>query len=309
MDAMSRVPVSTSRTQDVYERLRAELLNGHSEPAARLKINDLCRAHGVSLSAVREALSRLTSEGLVIAEPQRGFSVAPVSASELTDLTKVRTEIECLCLERAIAVGDVDWEAQIVAAFHHLSRTPERDVGDPERMSDARSAAHAAFHEALASGGDSPWLLRLRQTLYVQSERYRRLSVSFKGIARDLNREHQDIMEATLARDAKRARRLMTKHLEFTMRTLLSQAHLAVPALAPGRRAPLPAIPPKSKVRTQPALEAQNGGGRARSLGRAGIGRKRPAGHGAPPARELSGYEPASTAAGNSPKWKGRWGA
>jgi DNA-binding GntR family transcriptional regulator len=286
MDAMPRTfPVSSSRTQDVYERLRTELLNGRAEPATRLKINDLCRAHGVSLSAVREALSRLTSEGLVIAEPQRGFSVAPVSASELTDLTQVRTQIECLCLGRAIAVGDVDWEAQVVAAFHHLSRTPERDAKDPERMSDARSAAHAAFHDALASGCDSPWLLRLREMLYVQSERYRRLSVSFKGIARDLNREHQDIMEATLARDDKRARRLMTKHLELTMKMLLSQAHLAAPVSAPDRQVPLSDLLAKSRAPSQPAAKVRGSGergGPARSAVRAGVRQERPAGHGMP---------------------------
>ncbi len=286
MDAMPRtVPVSSSRTQDVYERLRAELLNRRSEPGARLKINDLCRAHGVSLSAVREALSRLTSEGLVIAEPQRGFSVAPVSANELIDLTQVRTQIECLCLERAIAVGDVDWEAQVIAAFHYLSRTPERDADDPECMSDARSAAHAAFHDALASGCDSPWLLRLRETLYVQSERYRRLSVSSKGIARDLNREHQEIMEATLARDAKRARRLMTKHLDLTKRILLSQAHLAIPALVPDRQAPLPDLLAKGRERAQPAPKAQSSGDRgglARPPGRRGAQRNRPARQGMP---------------------------
>lgn len=286
MDAMPRtVPVSSSRTQDVYERLRTELLNGRAEPAARLKINDLCRAHGVSLSAIREALSRLTSEGLVIAEPQRGFSVAPVSASELTDLTQVRTQIECLCLGRAIAVGDVDWEAQVVAAFHQLSRTPERDANDPERMSDARSAAHAAFHDALASGCDSPWLLRLRGTLYVQSERYRRLSVSFKGIARDLNREHQDIMEATLARDDKRARRLMTKHLELTTRMLLSQVHLAAPISAPDRQVPLSDLLAKGRTRSQPAAKVQGSderGGPARSTEREGAQREPPAGHGMP---------------------------
>ena len=268
------VPASTSRTQDVYERMRAELLSGSSAPATRLKINDLCRAHGVSLSAVREALSRLTSEGLVIAEPQRGFSVAAVSANELADLTRVRAQIECLCLERAIAVGDVDWEAQVVAAFHHLSRTPERDADDPGRMSDARSAAHAAFHDALARGCDSPWLLRLRETLYVQSERYRRLSISSNGVARDLNREHQDIMEAVLAREARRARRLMTKHLELTMSTLLSQAHLAAP---PGRPAPLPASRARSKVPAQPALEAQGQGGPACLPGQAGVRQRRPA--------------------------------
>lgn len=281
--AMPRtVPVSTSRTQDVYERLRAELLNGSPEPAARLKINNLCRAHGVSLSAVREALSRLTSDGLVIAEPQRGFSVAAVSADELIDLTRVRTQIECLCLERAIAVGNVDWEAQVIAAFHHLSRTPERDAGDPGHMSDARSAAHAAFHDALARGCDSPWLLRLRETLYVQSERYRRLSVSSQGTVRDLNREHQDIMEAILARDAKRSRRLMTKHLELTMKLLLSQAHLPSPVRPLDRRLPLSALLPKSRMPTQPIQEAQGRDGPARSPRHPDARRKRLAVPGTP---------------------------
>ena len=229
------VPLTSSRTQDVYEHLRAELLNGRSEPAARLKINELCRSLGVSLSAVREALSRLTSEGLVVSEPQRGFRVAPVSASELTDLTQVRVHIECLCIERAIAAGNLEWEAMLLAAFHRLSRIPERDAANPDRMSDEWSAAHMAFHAALVSACSSPWLLKLRETLYVQSERYRRLSVSFDGIPRDLNREHQEIMEAALARNKKLAGTRMARHLQLTAESLLAQPRLAPPQAGPAR--------------------------------------------------------------------------
>lgn len=222
---MSRIAsVSSSLTQDAYQRLRADLLACRLQPGMRLKINELCRTLSVSLSAVREALSRLTSEGLVVAEPQRGFRVAPISAEELRDLTGVRAQIEGLCLERAIAAGDVGWEAQLVAAFHRLSRTQERDPGDPQRMDEAWSAAHAAFHEALVGACDSPWLLRLRAILYAQSERYRRLSVPLAKITRDLNREHQDIMEAALARDAVLAGTLMTQHIELTTRVLLEQS-------------------------------------------------------------------------------------
>ena len=204
---MSRpAPASSSLTQDVYERLRADLLACRLRPGVRLKIGELCKALQVSLSAVREALSRLTSEGLVIAEPQRGFRAAPISAEELRDLTAVRAQIEGLCLDRAIAAGDVAWEAQLVAAFHRLSRTPEREPDDAQRMSEAWSTAHAAYHEALVGACDSPWLLRLRGLLYAQSERYRRLSVPLAEIERDLNREHQAIMTAALDRDAPRAR-------------------------------------------------------------------------------------------------------
>lgn len=231
---MSRAaPTSSSLTQDAYERLRADLLACRLQPGARLRINELCQALSVSLSAVREALSRLTSEGLVVAEPQRGFHVASISVEELRDLTGVRTHIEGLCLERAIAVGDVGCEAQLVAAFHRLSHTSEREPNDPQRMSEAWSAAHAAFHEALVGACDSPWLLRLRETLYAQSERYRRLSVPLAGIARDLNLEHRGIMDAVLAREAVRAKALMAQHLDLTTRVLLEQSWPAgVPAAA-----------------------------------------------------------------------------
>ncbi len=241
---MSRVaPSSSSLTQDAYERLRADLLACRLPPGARLRINELCRTLSVSLSAVREALSRLTSEGLVVAEPQRGFRVAPISAEELRDLTGVRVQIEGLCLDRAIAAGDVGWESQLVAAFHRLSRTPEREPTDPDRMSEAWSTAHAAYHEALVGACDSPWLLRLRGTLYAQSERYRRLSVPLAGgVARDLDREHQDIMEAALARDAGRAKALMAQHLELTTRVLLEQAWLADTPPGPARRGARPAV-------------------------------------------------------------------
>ena len=209
-------------------------------PGTRLKISDLCQALSVSLSAVREALSRLTSEGLVVAEPQRGFRVAPISAEELRDLTQVRVQIEGLCLERAIAAGDVGWESHLVAVFHRLSRTPEREPGDPQRMNEAWSTAHAAFHEALAGACDSPWLLRLRATLYAQSERYRRLSVPLAEAARDLDREHRDIMDAAFARDVAGAKAAMARHLERTTRVLLAQSWAAdiTPSPAPHRTRP-----------------------------------------------------------------------
>ena len=212
------------------------LLAARLQPGTRLKINDLCEAFSVSLNAVREALSRLTSEGLVVAEPQRGFRVAPISVEELRDLTGVRIQIEGLCLDRAVAVGDVSWESQLVAAFHRLSRTPEREPDDPERMNEAWSAAHAAYHRALVGACDSPWLLRIRETLYAQSERYRRLSVPLAEITRTLNREHQDIMEAALARDAERAKSLMVQHLELTTRVLLEQPWLTAAPPGPVQR-------------------------------------------------------------------------
>jgi len=212
---------SQNLTQGAYEALRADLLACRIAPGSRLKIQDLCAQHAVSLGAIREALSRLTSEGLVVAEPQRGFRVAPISRADLEDLTMVRIEVESLCLTRAIAVGTVDWESRLVAAFHRLSRTPERVASDPARSADEWAEAHAGFHAALVDGADSPWLLRLQAQLYAQSERYRRLSIPLGASDRDVDGEHRAIMDAVLARNAERALGLMRRHISATTSILL----------------------------------------------------------------------------------------
>lgn len=227
---MRRGASELSLTQLVYERLRADILACRLAPGTKLKINDLCAQLPASLGAVREALSRLTSEGLVIAEPQRGFGVAPISQAELEDLTQVRSEIEGLCLRRAALAGDIAWESHLVAAFHQLSRLPERDPDDPARQSDAWCEAHGAFHAALVAACDSPWLLRLRAILYAQSERYRRLSVLLSQSPRNLVREHREIMEAMLERDGERAAALMVAHLQATTRILVGSGSMP-PAL------------------------------------------------------------------------------
>ncbi len=211
-----------NRTQGAYEALRADLLSCRILPGSRLKIQELCTRFSVSLGAIREALSRLTSEGLVVAEPQRGFRAAPISAADLRDLTLARIEIETLCLRRAISTGSVDWEAGLVAASHRLSRTPERVPNDPARSNDDWAEAHAAFHRALVGGCDSPWLLRLRAQLYDQSERYRRLSIPLSGTTRNVQDEHQNIVQAALDRDAEKATKLLAAHLEATSKILLS---------------------------------------------------------------------------------------
>jgi DNA-binding GntR family transcriptional regulator len=218
---MNKEP-SGNMTQGAYESLRADLLACRILPGKRLKIQELCTQFSVSLGAIREALSRLTSEGLVVAEPQRGFRAAPISAADLADLTMVRVEIETLCLERAIAYGDVGWEACLVAAAHRLSRTPERDLNDPARTNEDWAEAHSAFHLALVDGCGSPWLLHLHALLYAQSERYRRLSVPFAAKGRNVDKEHQAIVTATLARDAENATRLLAAHLEATAHILLN---------------------------------------------------------------------------------------
>ncbi|HEV2573241.1 FCD domain-containing protein [Methylocella sp. CPCC 101449] len=206
----------TNLTKGAYATLRADLLACRLRPNEKLNIAALSAQLGVSLGAVREALSRLTSDGLVTAETNRGFRVAGVSEADLLDLTSTRIELETACLRRAIRAGGVDWEAQVVAAHHRLSRTPERIADDLERVSEDWAAAHKDFHGALIAACESPWRMRLRDFLFDQTERYRRLSVLAPRQERDLPAEHRALMEATLDRAEENAVALLTAHLDAT---------------------------------------------------------------------------------------------
>jgi DNA-binding GntR family transcriptional regulator len=213
-----------SLTQRAYDQLRDDLLNCRFEPGEPLRIGELCKRLEASQGAVREALSRLTSECLVQARPQRGFRVTPISAEDLRDLTAARIEIEELCLRHAIAAGDVRWEARIIAAFHQLSRTPLLEPGVGQRRFDRRFVAlHHSFFDDLVSSCDSVWLGRVRQMLQVQELRYHGRSPPPTPAERDLIGELREVMEAAISRDADRACQLLALHMRRSADVLIAQ--------------------------------------------------------------------------------------
>ena len=213
---MARERRGRSLAEDVYDALRAEILFGRRLPASRVQLNEIAEDHGVSLSVVREAVTRLASEELVEATPQRGFRVRPLSVEHLRDLTWVRVQLESLALRESIAKGDVSWEANLVAAHHRLAVTPtyfEDGTGNLEWLT-----AHGGFHAALAAAAGSPILERLRRQLYDAAELYRMWSSNLPQhpTREHVDDEHRAIFDAALARDADRAVNLMTRHLETT---------------------------------------------------------------------------------------------
>src|ERR1700744_1804827 len=115
---------SVTRTEQVYDILRGELLNGALHPSQKLKMVELTVRFGVSQSVIREALTRLTEQGLLIATPQRGFRVRDLSIEDIAELTETRVEIESLAMRLAVERGDMQWETGILAAHHRLDPTP-----------------------------------------------------------------------------------------------------------------------------------------------------------------------------------------
>jgi len=241
-DGRADASVSTSLTQGAYEALRSFVLSGGITPGGKIKIREVGDRFQFSQGAIREALSRLTSEGFVTAEPQKGFRVCGISAAELKDLTNARLQIESMCLRRSIELGDVSWETELLAAYYELARTPERaGDGDEPRMRDAWSQLHRVFHERLVAASDSPVMLRLRYQLYMQAERYSRISVPMQTSRRDTNSEHLEILEASIGRDIKRATECLSDHLSLTTKILLDslklEEHRGAMLPSPARRA------------------------------------------------------------------------
>lgn len=219
MDITTEATSNKSLTTQAFELLRSDILVGRLLPEERLRIHAVSERYGIGSTAIREALSRLTSDGLVEFEDQRGFCVAPVSREELLDLTRTRTDIECLALRYAIRAGDVEWESRLLSAFHRLVRTPPPDSADKHA---AWSLVHRQFHEALISGCDSPWLLRLCHLLYDKSERYRNLAERRKeSRRRDVDAEHRSLMDAAMARDGDKACALLAGHFKETADIIL----------------------------------------------------------------------------------------
>lgn len=213
--------MATSRTTEAYENLRTRIVNARYLPNEKLKIEVLSNDLGVSAGAVREALSRLTSEGLVIARPQRGFIVAPVSGEELLDLTEVRIQVETICLARSITLGDVVWERHVRESCGQLIRVPMVADAEQKMVNPDWAVLHEQFHQSLVSACDSKWWLQVRQQLFVQTERYRHLSAPLAE-KRDTAKEHKEIMEATIVRDIVSATSLMKKHFSRTADIVLS---------------------------------------------------------------------------------------
>jgi GntR family transcriptional regulator, carbon starvation induced regulator len=225
--SLTAFPSTATQADQVFDHLRGEILSCRFAPGAKIRINEIAARLDVSLGSVREALSRLSAEGMVIAQAQKDCSIAPVSEEEFVDLTNTRISIEQLCLRNATEHGDVEWETGIVAAFHRLHRIPERDPSDPAILNEKWSTAHGVFHFALVASCNSPSLLRIRANLYVQTERYRRLSVPLRREERDVDAEHKALMEAVLGRNADLACGLISDHLWRTTRILLASPILA----------------------------------------------------------------------------------
>ncbi len=211
-------------SERIYNQIRRDILEGKLDPGLKLRFELLRSKYDAGTSTLRESLTRLTAEGLVVAEGQRGFRVAPVSLKDLWDITRLRQQLETEAVRRSIAIGDDRWESEVLAAYHRLSKLRDKKTGQLLLLTDETVERHRTFHFSLFSACDSPWLIRFISTLHDHSERYRRFSTLHATRPRRTHDEHKAILAAIMARDATLACSLIHEHLESTAKVVSSIA-------------------------------------------------------------------------------------
>ena len=210
--------------EQAYKRLHTDILNGFFGAGRPLRLEVLKERYGLSFSPLREALSRLQSERLVVASALRGFRVAELSISEMWDCIDTRLLVEGEALRRSVQRGGDDWEGAIMGTFQALSGCAKRLTALVRARTDSEEEElerrHRDFHAALIGAADSRCLLDMSAQLYAQTERYRRpiliAGTQGKPSARNIHAEHEAIMKAALKRDAARAVELLNAHYRKT---------------------------------------------------------------------------------------------
>lgn len=204
-------PTKASRLVD---RLREAILSGQLRPGTKINLDGLRHELNVSLSPLREALARLIAVRLVELHNNRGYTVAPVSAHNLAEITRLRVEFESLALSAAMERGDVAWESEVMRALHRMNRT-NRHAGDPRTL-EAWEHAHRDFHLTLLAGCGMPLLLDFCLILHNLNDRYRRVFLVQSGGDRNVVAEHSEIAQASVVRDRDYACEKLREHIQRT---------------------------------------------------------------------------------------------
>lgn len=198
--------------ESTYREIRADIIFGRLSPGQKLKLENLKSAYDTSVSTLREILNRLTSEGLVVAEGQRGFEVAKVSVADLKEIAALRLLLEEHALEQSFEQGDVEWEARLVSAHYKLARMEAVMASGDTSQAEDWKRYDWEFHQALISACGSRLLMEMHSAVFDKYLRYQMVALSYRGGVAEA--EHKQLLEAALQRDSKTAKTILQRHIQ-----------------------------------------------------------------------------------------------
>lgn len=199
-----------SLAQEAYEVLHRMIVRGELPPGGRLIEPVLCEQLGISRTPLREALKRLSSEGLVTPRRNRNAMVTRIDASELAHLFEAEAGIESL----AVGLAAERMTNTEIKQLEALQERLERLLIKGDR--DAYFELNQRIHTLLVAGAKNPILEETHRNLLGRLERARYLALNRIGRWQESTDEHRAIVEALKARDGERARQLLGDHVRHT---------------------------------------------------------------------------------------------
>src|SRR5258707_8794084 len=207
-------PRAATAASRIYSDLRIELVSMQRRPGEVISEAEIALSYGVSRTPVREAILKLSDEGLLEIFPHSGIYVSRIPIAALPEAILIRKALEettaRLAAERATP-------SQILALHSIVERQREADVA---KDSEAFHQADERFHASIAEVAGHPGIWTLIQQVKLHVDRYRRLTLPQAGRIGDAIVEHAAILAAIEARDPARARIAMESHLERLLRDI-----------------------------------------------------------------------------------------
>lgn len=207
-----------------YRQLRSDIVTGTLKPGEKLRIEPLKKIYNVGGSPIREALNRLSREQLVLQHDQIGFRVAPVGLGDLMELTNTRCMLNEVAVREAIKNGSSLWEEGVLLSHYRMIKA-RRCQNFGEKINKEWETAHYEFHSSIISGCNSKWIIEFTKMLYDAFDRYRYLIPNSEKIERDVDLEHESILNAVVGRDGDLAIALLNEHIRTTAQQIMKSAH------------------------------------------------------------------------------------
>lgn len=196
-----------TRSEWAYSQIRERILENIYEPGYQALEQEIAEQLGVSRTPMREALIRLSQEGLVELIPRRGFRVVPVVASDMKEIYDVLTSLESMAAELLAQRGPSEEElAEMEQATNDMESALERD--DLE----AWAAADERYHKSLIELCGNQRLAALTNTVRDQGRRARMVTLRLRPKPTASTQEHREVLDAIRKRDVVRAREMHYQH-------------------------------------------------------------------------------------------------
>ncbi len=221
LDAILSSPLNRGLAADIALRLRTAIVHGYFGPGERLREEALAKSLGVSRGPVREALSQLEREGLVVIQRNRGTFVARLTREDAEEIYSLRRVLERLAVQRVIRHATPSQFAAMRQVVETMHAYTERGITEQEA-----AELDVQFHELLYQASDHTRLydcwVNLRRQIHILLLSRNVANADFRIIT---GLAHAVILDALEDRDEARAIALIEDHLRGSYERVVGSLH------------------------------------------------------------------------------------